>query len=98
MFRARMTKHAIQEPTKVDDGLGFTYEELSEPQDALIYITRPTATVFNQNEFYAPQQDATAFTFEEVKKGSVIDGSWKVETVDTIKGNEYVLGLAAYGE
>lgn len=98
MFQARMTPHKLSKRVETDDGLGFTYPDYSEPSDVLLYLTKPTPTDFNQNEFYAQQQDATAFTYEEVNRGDLIDSEWQVKTVEQMKNGEYCLGLVAYGE
>lgn len=98
MFQARMTEHELKKKVEKDDGLGFTYSEYGEPQTVLLYLTKPTPTTYNQNEYYTEQYDATAFTYEKVDSGDLIDGSWVVSTVEVIKGQQYVLGLVAYGE
>lgn len=107
MFRARMTEHEVSPPTVRDDGLGFEYYEhgdsvlVDSPKDtyfSLMYITSPTQSVFNQNEFNAPKHDATAFTFDEVEEHSVIDGVFEVISVEKIKGSEFVLGLVKFGD
>lgn len=98
MFQARMTQHELKKKVEVDDGLGFTYSEYGEPQTILLYLTKPTPTDYNQNEYYTKQYDATAFTYESVGLGDLVDGSWEVANVEKIKGNEYVLGLVAYAK
>lgn len=97
MFRGRMTSHKLSRHTKATDGLGFSYDSLGEPENVLLYLTTPTETTFNQNEYYLSQYAATAFTFEDIEEGDVIDGAWRVDTVTMIKGRERVLGLNRYG-
>ena len=98
MFRARMTEHKIQEPIKKQDGLGFAFDDYDEPRTVLMYITVPTKSVFNQNEFFTTRYDAVAFTFEDVPKGALIDGEFKVETANWFKMTEKVLELSRIGE
>lgn len=96
MFRARMTEHSIQEPIRKEDGLGFAFDEYDEPRAALLYITEPTRAEFNQNEFYANQYDATAFTFDSVPLGSLVDKTYRVEDVSRLR-QESVLSLTRVG-
>lgn len=98
MFRARMTEHEVCKPVIKDDGLGFEYTEYKEPEKVLMYITKPTQSTLNQNEFLLPKHDCTAFTFEEVEERSLIDGMYEVVSVEEIKGSEYVLGLVGFGD
>ena len=107
MFRARMTEHEVSPPVTKDDGLGFEYYEhtdttaIDSPKDiyySLMYVTAPTQSVFNQNEFNTPKHDAVAFTYDEVEEHSLIDGTWEVVSVEKINGNELVLGLVRYGD
>ncbi|MBM6813896.1 hypothetical protein H7U31_02310 [Olsenella uli] len=92
-----MTSHELREHIKAKDNLGFSYSTLGEPKDVLLYLTTPTETTFNQNEYYLSQYAATAFTFENIKEGDVLDDEWRVDTVTLIKGRERVLGLNRYG-
>lgn len=92
-----MTSHELRKQTKATDNLGFSYSTLGEPEDVLLYLTTPTETTFNQNEYYLSQYAATAFTFENIKEGDVLDDEWRVDTVTLIKGRERVLGLNRYG-
>lgn len=105
MFRGRMTGHEVRKPTETDDGLGFKSFEYSEPTEVLMYLTTPTQTEFNQNEFYLSHYAATALTYEEVELKSLVDDEWRVDSVTRLKGEsatpvvvEYVLGLNKYGE
>lgn len=98
MFRARMTKHAVQEPEKSVDGLGFESNSYGEPRDAQIYITFPAQTQFNQNEFLTSRFDAVGFTFEDLPEGTKIDGRWIVGLVyDESARRGRVLALTAIG-
>lgn len=92
-----MTSHELRKQTKATDSLGFSYSTLGEPEDVLLYLTTPNETTFNQNEYYLSQYAATAFTFENIKEGDVLDDEWRVDTVTLIKGRERVLGLNRYG-
>lgn len=97
MFRARMTKHQIQEPIKKTDGLGFAFEDYDEPRAAALYITTPTQSIFNQNELYATRYDAVGFSLEDLPQGTLIDGGYTVETSTPLKGFEWVLELKRIG-
>lgn len=98
MFRSRMTKHEIQEPIAKTDGLGFAFDDYDEPRAVAMYVTTPTQSTFNQNEFLAPRYDAVAFTFEDVPRGALIDGEFMVETANWFKATEKYLELSRIGE
>lgn len=97
MFRARMTKHQIQEPIKKTDGLGFAFEDYDEPRAAALYITTPTQSIFNQNELYATRYDAVGFSLEDLPQGTLIDEEFTIETSTPFKGCEWVLELKRIG-
>lgn len=96
MFRGRMKAYSIEKPIIEDDGLGFEYIDYEAPVKGFIYITKPTASDYNQNEFYTQRYEATAFTFDSLPLGTRIDETWSVESVDGLKG-QYVLGLRKIG-
>ena len=96
MFRGRMIEHSIEKPIAKDDGLGFSYADYEKPTEAYIYIAKPTASDYNQNEFYTQRYEATAFTFDSLPLGTRIDSKWKVESVDQVK-QQFALGLVAIG-
>lgn len=97
MFRGRMTEHSVRTASEVDDGLGFKGMQYSEPTTVLMYLTTPTQTEFNQNEFYMSRYAATALTYDKVEKDSLIDDVWRVDSVTQLK-NERVLGLNRFGD
>lgn len=97
MFRSRMTEHSIQEPIARNDGLGFAFDDYDEPRAVAMYVTTPTQSSFNQNEFLAPRYDAVAFVLEELPQGTLIDGTYTVETSSPYKGFEWVLELKRIG-
>lgn len=97
MFRGRMTYHEVREPSRTDDGLGFTYDTWGDSRRVALYITTATQSDFNQNEFYTSRFDATAFSLEELPKGSKIDDTWLVDSV-MFNRTAYTLGLVRIGE
>ena len=97
MFRARMTEHKIQEPIAKTDGLGFAFDGYDEPRTVAMYITTPTQSAFNQNEFLTTRYDAVGFSLEDLPKGTLIDEEFTVETSTPYKGFEWVLELKRIG-
>ena len=92
-----MKEHEIQKPIRMDDGLGFTYEGFEKPSKAYLYISKPTASDYNQNELYTQRYEATAFTLNALPVAALIDSSWKVESCEPHK-QMFVLGLSRFGE
>lgn len=100
MFRARMSAHEVCSPVAVDDGLGFVYEDYSEPWEAFVYVVATSQSTLSQNEFYVKRFDFVGFTYDKVEEGSKIsDGArnWKVDSVDVLRNGQRVLGLVSYG-
>ena len=96
MFRGRMTAHSIEKPITKDDGLGFEYQDYEKPINGFLYIAKPTASDYAQNEIYTQRFEATAFSFDSYPLGTRIDESWRVESVDELK-QQYVYGLSKIG-
>lgn len=91
-----MKEYEIQRPMDMDDGLGFAYQDYMEPSKACLYISKPTASDYSQNELYTQRYEATAFILEELPQGTLIDSSWKVDSCEPYK-QMFVLGLTKYG-
>ena len=92
-----MTEHSVSVPIRKTDGLGFAFDDYDEPRAVTMYVTTPTPSTFNQNEFYAPRYDAVAFVLEDLPQGTLIDSEYKVETSTPYKGFEWVLELKRIG-
>ena len=97
MFRARMTNHQAQEPIAKTDGLGFAFDDYDKPRAVAMYLTTPTQSAFNQNELCATRYDAVGFCLEDLPQGTLIDGTYTVETSSPHKGFEWVLELRRIG-
>lgn len=97
MFRSRMTEHQIQEPIEKTDGLGFAFDDYDESRAVLMYITTPTYSIYNQNEFYTSLVDAVALCQESLEPGTIVDGEYKVVSCVPYGGVEYVIELKRIG-
>lgn len=96
MFYSRMTTHKIQEPQSIDDGLGFEKQDYSEQRDFLAYITSTSMQDYNQNDLNLTRFDYVCHTQEKLTKGSLIDGTMRVESCLPARDGytSYLLGVS----
>lgn len=79
MYFSRMKTHTVQEPIEIADEMNYKHSDYTDPTPIPFYITRTSNTQYTANETNLMLGQFSAYSTEEIKVGSLIDGKYRVE-------------------